>query len=407
MSTSTLRSIARAVLLREVREFVDVSIETKDGSQLTGSELVREIRNALWMPQGIEAHARLLLQASNIDPEREGSGEDRTPREIERGHAKWKKGFTPSLTSLREELELLDMHMEDFIRDHYGLVVGEAGPVAVKLRVPPGSIPSRRPDLGVAYSVFQAALRGSMRSQTDTAASRAAHRGGRYAPEQRPGYNTSTLDHDIVDAIIEDFMEILLFPEDASDRLDFDKAATRMMAVVDQAEEASEGSRERMTATLTSVLGREVASARAKLLRAEKERGASVPDASNHEIVQKISDVLKLFQIHIVAPGKVPLEEFGDAFSAILSKACGIDNDYQLPPSLRVKPIRPLLPKAIDDGLVDFIDAVHDEVERQVESLPTLKAVSRNILNPMSELYDKDGNPRPGFTYDSPHPAYA
>jgi hypothetical protein len=70
-------------------------------------------------------------------------------------------------------------------------------------------------------------------------------------------------------------------------------------------------------------------------------------------------------------------------------------------------PIRPLLPESVDNGIVDFLDAVHEEIERQVSQLPMLKMVMKNILNPSAEFYDRSGNPRLPFTYDSPHPSYA
>lgn len=407
MPNTRLQSIVRSVLLQEVREFVSTTITADDGTEMIGSELVREIRNALWMPQGITEHARLLLAASNIDPEREGSGEDRTQSEIESGFGAWKRGFVPSLRKLSEELELLDMHMEEFIRERFGLALGVPGPVPVKLRVPQG-VGVRRRDNAVAYDMFRLALQGSMRSSVDTSASRAAHKGGRYDPMRSPGWNAVEVQHDLTDAVIQDFMEVLLQPEDAAGMV-FDKVTDRMNALVDHAMEHS--SAETFKAVLKSALEREKGSARAKLLRAEKERGASVPDAAVHELVKKVGEVIDLFFAHIVLgkPGSepVPREDYGDAFAAIIAKSCGIDSDYELPSSLRASPIRPLLPERVDKGIVDFVDAVHEEIERQVKSLPTLRSVHRNILNPQEEFYSSDGTPNPPFTYDSPHPDYA
>jgi len=415
MSSTLLHAIAREVLLREVREFVTTTIETSDGSQLTGPEIVREIRNALWMPQGVEAHARILLEASNIDPEREGSGEERTQREIETGTGMWKKGFTSSLRRLTEELELLDMHMEEFVRSNYATLVGEKSG-AVQLRSQHDAEAMRRQGKAVAYPLIEAALRSSMRSTSDTPAGRAAHKGGRYAPETRPGYNAMRRDTDLVDAMIEDFLEIILQPEDAPERVDFDKARERFEDIVvnllgDRDDPQTDEEWDKFSQELEMEFDRERASARAKLLQSERDRGAAFPDVVSHEVVTKITDVLGLFMGHIVRPKggakRVPIEEYGYAFAAILSKACGIDYDYELPSSLKVMPIRPLLPESVDNGIVDFLDAVHEEIERQVSQLPMLKMVTKNILNPSAEFYDRSGNPRLPFTYDSPHPSYA
>ena len=400
MSSARLHSIVRRIL-SEVREFSTVDVEVDESESLTGPQMIREIRNALWMPNGITAHARVLLAAGNIDPRSEYPLKD-DPFDPWRR----KPGMTreTSLSRLVDELTLLDMHMEEFIRARYSMVVGERGDGSVPLRTPPGVDVRRRDDRAVSYTLFEVALRGSMRSNVDTPSSRQAHTGGRYDPTRHPQWSQSQ-PRDIADAIVEDFLEILLSPEDAPERIDFDKAATHMQALVDKVAKGA-ASRSDLAPLMRAALDREAASARSKLLQAEHERGARVPDSANHEIVKNIGDILTLFHRRVVSSAEVQPSEMGEIFATMLAKSCGIDSESQLPAALRSMPIRPLLPKRVDDGIVDFVDAVHEEVERQVGEMKNISAVSRLILDPTQDIYSKDGSQAAPHNERLPHPDY-
>jgi hypothetical protein len=388
-----LSDIVRQVLLAEVRAFVtqpasmqrQVPIGSRSSTQqevLGNDDLVQEIRNVLWMPQGAEEHARILLSASGIDPEQEGQ------REYVKGGGMAKDS---SLSILTGELTGLDRHMSEFIVRSFGRLRGETGPGAVNL-------PKQVRASSGAYELLIRALESGFSSSVDTQVSR--ERGGKV----QAGALSPIKEEDLVDVVIDDMIEIVLSHAGEADRIDFDRVEEEMQRLVDSLVDEGD-TQAAITAKLSAAFSREISSARSKATRQERERGARVADSTVRKMISNVEGLLKLFVSRVVSKDTVPVEEYGRAFSALLSKACEIEDDYELPQELANMRIDPVLPREIDDGIVDFIRAVHTELMAQVSRSHYLRMVY-HVLTDQTDLYDDEGNPNPTYDLESPHPAY-
>lgn len=389
-----LRDIVRLVLLAEVREFVSTSTSVKrdvpSGSarerredDVPNDRLVQEIRNALMMPQGAEEHARILLSGAGIEPDLEGQ------REYVPGVGETK---TSSLSHATRELQELDRHMSDVVARSFGRLRGEAGPGAVNL---PRS--ARSGSLG-AYDTFIRALESGFSSTVDTEVSR--RRGGKV----QMGPLTPMKDEDLVDVLVDDMIEVLLSPSGDPDRLDFERVEEEMQRLVDSLID-EEDDKAAISSKLSAAFKREIDSARSKATRQERERGARVPDQTVRKMISNVEGLLKLFVSRVVMQSDVPQDEYGRAFAAIASRACGIEDDYKLPPSISSVRIEPILPQEVDRGIVDFVREVHSELMRSIDRMPYLR-MAYHVIVDAGDLYDEDGHPTPQYTFDEPHPAY-
>jgi hypothetical protein len=394
ISENKLRNLIRQTLMSEVREFITKTaavtrkIPAGSGSDLEAvemrnDELVQEIRNVLWMPQGIETHARILLAASNIDPALEGQSEYTS------------SGYVisePSSSILTDELTQLDRKMSDYIIKSFGRLRSEMGAGAVNLPK------IARSGNMSAYDVFNDALEAAFSSTVDTQASRT--QGGKVYT----GPLSPMKQEDLVDVIIDDMIEIILAPEGDQDRLDFERVEEEVQNLVNSVVSSSDEPAE-AEMKLTNAFRREIDSALNKTARQERQRGATVSDVTVYAMINNIKGLFKLFLSRIVSKSAVPVDEYGRAFAALLSKASGIQDDYPLPSDLAKMDLRPILPNELDTGIVDFIQRVHNEMMSQINSMDYTRMVY-HVISDQQDLYDEEGNPNPTYTYDEPHPAY-
>jgi len=389
-----LRNMIRQTLMAEVREFVTqtaaVTRKMPAGSgrdlvdvDMRNDELVQEIRNALWMPMGPEEHARILLAGSNIEPDLEGQREIMASGDVSRESA---------VSLLAAELQALDRHMTEYIVRSFGRLRSEMGPSA------PNLPKSARSGAMGAYDVFIRAIEAAFSSSVDTQASRS--QGGKV----QGGPLFPVKQEDLVDVIIDDMIEILLAPQGDPDRFDFERVEEELQRLVDSLVERTDAP-DIAAFKLTRAFEREINSARSKVTQQERFRGATVPDATVRKMIGNIDGLFKLFVNRIVAKGTTPISDYGRAFTAILSKACEIEDDYTLPPDLAGMRLNPILPPELDTGIVGFIQNVHDELMSQIDSMGYIRMVYRVITDP-ADLYDEEGNPNPKYTYDEPHPEY-
>jgi hypothetical protein len=394
-----LNTIIRRILLDEVRSFVTQSTTFKEripsgsgklpakDTVLESDELVQVIRNVLWMPKGLEVHARLLLAAAGIDPENEGQ------REYVQGGSQKK---TSDVDFLASELRRLDKHMSEHIMLQFGLLRGETSVDAVIL---PQAL---RSNTG-AYSLLIRSLEAAFSSTVDTDKSMKMS----MLPDagKKAGLQTRIMSEDLVGVVIDDMIEIILSPEHEPDRIDFDRVEEVMQALVDNLsiEEDSPAAAE---SKLFSTFKRQIDSARSRAARQERERGARVPDATIQEMISNIMALLKLFLKHVVGGSSIPASKYGITFASMLSKACEIEGDAPLPPELANMEIGPILPEELDNGIVAFLREIHSELMDQVGAMSYLSMVY-HVLTDQDDLYDKDGNPDPAFTLNNPHPAYS
>ena len=408
-----LNTIVRRILLDEVRSFVTQSTTFKEripsGSSrlpakdtvLENDEMVQVIRNVLWMPRGLEVHARLLLEASGIDSENEGQSEY-----VQGGNQKQ----TRSVDILVSELRRLDENMSEHIILNFGLLRGESSVDAVIL---PQTL---RSNTG-AYSLLIRSLEAAFSSTVDTDKSMKMSKLS--GAGKKAGLQTKIMSEDLVDVVIDDMIEIILTPENKPGRIDFDRVEVVMQALVDKlriAEDFPAAAR----AKLFSEFKRQIDSAKSRAARQERERGARVPDATIQEMINNIDLLLRLFLQHVVAESSIPASKYGITFAAMLSKACGIEGDVPLPEVFTDVPealtdvpkvrsgvtINPILPEELDNGIVAFLREIHSELMDQVGAMSYLSMVY-HVLTDQDDLYDKDGNPDPAFTLNNPHPAYS
>ena len=313
-----LNTIVRRILLDEVRSFVTQSTTFKEripsGSSrlpakdtvLENDEMVQVIRNVLWMPRGLEVHARLLLEASGIDSENEGQSEY-----VQGGNQKQ----TRSVDILVSELRRLDENMSEHIMLNFGLLRGESSVDAVIL---PQTL---RSNTG-AYSLLIRSLEAAFSSTVDTDKSMKMSKLS--GAGKKAGLQTKIMSEDLVDVVIDDMIEIILTPENKPGRIDFDRVEVVMQALVDKlriAEDFPAAAR----AKLFSEFKRQIDSAKSRAARQERERGARVPDATIQEMINNIDLLLRLFLQHVVAESSIPASKYGITFAAMLSKACGIE----------------------------------------------------------------------------------
>ena len=408
-----LNTIVRRILLDEVRSFVTQSTTFKEripsgsgrlpakDTVLENDEMVQVIRNVLWMPRGLEVHARLLLEASGIDSENEGQSEY-----VQGGNQKQ----TRSVDILVSELRRLDENMSEHIMLNFGLLRGESSVDAVIL---PQTL---RSNTG-AYSLLIRSLEAAFSSTVDTDKSMKMSKLS--GAGKKAGLQTKIMSEDLVDVVIDDMIEIILTPENKPGRIDFDRVEVVMQALVDKLR-IEEDIPAAAQAKLFSAFKRQIDSAKSRAARQERERGARVPDATIQEMINNIDLLLRLFLKHIVAPSSIPASKYGITFAAMLSKACGIEGDVPLPEVFTDVPealtdvpkvrsgvtINPILPEELDNGIVAFLREIHSELMDQVGAMSYLSMVY-HVLTDQDDLYDKDGNPDPAFTLNNPHPAYS
>jgi len=400
-----LNTIIRRILLDEVRSFVTQSTTFKEripsgsgklpakDTVLESDELVQVIRNVLWMPKGLEVHARLLLAAAGIDPENEGQ------REYVQGGSQKK---TSDVDFLASELRRLDKHMSEHIMLQFGLLRGETSVDAVIL---PQAL---RSNTG-AYSLLIRSLEAAFSSTVDTDKSMKMS----MLPDagKKAGLQTRIMSEDLVGVVIDDMIEIILTPENKPGRVDFDRVEVVMQALVEDLRIA-EVSPAAAESSLFSAFKRQLDSARSRAARQERERGARFPDATILKMIKNIEELLNLFLRHVVrerpisASKRIPASKYGITFASMLSKACEIEGDAPLPPALANMKIEPILPEELDNGIVAFLREIHSELMDQVGAMSYLSMVY-HVLTDQDDLYDKDGNPDPAFTLNNPHPAYS
>jgi len=369
------RMYSSRVSLLEIKRFITEPRKTASGD-LTGIDQVNDIRNVLFMPRGAKRQVEILNKICGIEP---GSSLP-VYTDVTDPESSYKKSAITSSISIDDRaadtLMRIDKAIQPIMRQSYEKnILGKAGSMYSQKSFPgktrPG-IPSAWPLFkSLVGEVFDPDAESSKDVEKYFKTEKGKKPPGKYDPyaaRQADPALSGYYDEDIVDAIVNDMVNIVLDVEDNPDFEDFEETHDRFYEMIEHIKEGgmiNSPLAPDELASLRRIMEKEIASSESKILSREAERSARTPGVNFRQILQAIKNTFEQLASRFAL--KIPAEELPDKFVDLLGASVGLIPPVEATTGGNLATIS-IVPEDLDVAIGNFIDEVHDALMEMVYS---------------------------------------
>lgn len=395
---------AKRASLQEIKRFITKPRQSS-GGEIYGIEQVNDIRNALYMPMGFRKHVEILNLLCGVpDSETREEWEDyESPRH---------PGHTMSRVKARHKISddvirilmSIDKQMQPVMRRAFETnILGKKGSMYSQGTFPDSPLSKSGPGAWPLFEsliseVFdpdaESALDVERYFNPETKGKKKKSPPGKYDPVSARYTNpdlSGSYETDIVDAIVNDMVDIILDVEDDVDVEDFDATYDRFTEMIDHLKE--DGYIDDPLApdeinSLNIIMRKELASAESKLLAREADRTARAPGVNFREIIKAINNSYNLLMSRFSA--NTPAKDLPAKFVDLLMGAIGLLDRVKTDTG-EITPTD-IVPSGLDEAIGNFVNEVHDALMEMLGTNARLLGVYMPVIEDEQPIYDSFGD---------------